>query len=191
MTGSHIRLVMNDRESFPPSTERLTTGESFDIPTPVCGMRYHSGAHAHAIFNSLPDLFNVAREKRGPIMCVRWNHVPTSHIHMKTTGTVIYGPGKYIEAAFATRHSFRQRTQASVFLMVAVCWITHSLLRDIILLAGVEVQRLSNSRTVWRSLVQFYTDHCTQSNTAAVGGKFTEFLRISLVRAMAQCFFVL
>ncbi len=42
--------------------------------------------------------------------------------------------GKCTVVAFA---ACLQRTQASAFLIVAVCWTTHSVFRDVSLLAGV------------------------------------------------------
>ena len=51
----------------------------------------------------------------------------------------LFSMGKCTEAARL------QRIKASVFLMVAVCLTTHSVLQDIVLLAGVQVHRSSNS----------------------------------------------
>ena len=75
---------------------------------------------------------------------------PTSHapqfghnidpLHMTSQGAcggLHWKKEKFTEAAFDV---CLQRMHASVFLMVAICWSTHSLLQDIALLAGVQVQ---------------------------------------------------
>ena len=56
-------------------------------------------------------------------------------LHWRTIRAVFCGKNECTVAAFATR---LQGTRASVFLTVAVCWTTHSMLRDIILLATIE-----------------------------------------------------